>query len=202
MPKIKIPRKSTWQDMTAMCDVAFLLLTFFMLTSNFTSQEAVLVSIPSSISEIKIQETNIVKILIDPEGKIFYEIDGQEHRKNLLKKMGGQYNITFNDQELKEFSVVGSFGVPMAAMKTFLAMKGEQRALKENLLGIPVDSTDNQLKFWIGMSLSVNPKIQISIKADSKTPYPVVKKVFGTLQDLKQNRFNLITSLEENPYAK
>ena len=38
MPKVKIPRKSTAVDMTAMCDVAFLLLTFFMLTSNFTKK--------------------------------------------------------------------------------------------------------------------------------------------------------------------
>ena len=199
MPKIKIPRKSTWQDMTAMCDVAFLLLTFFMLTSNFTSVEAVKVNIPSSISEIKILETNIVKILIDPQGKIFYEIDGQEHRMNLLKKMGEQYNISFTEKEIRDFSIVPSFGVPIAAMKTFLALKPDDRAKKENLLGIPCDSTDNQLKYWVGMSLSVNPKILISIKADQSTPFPVVKKVFGTLQDLKQNRFNLITSLEENP---
>ncbi|MEY4291989.1 MAG: hypothetical protein RIQ61_366, partial [Bacteroidota bacterium] len=33
MPKVKIPRKSTVVDMTAMCDVAFLLLTFFMLAT-------------------------------------------------------------------------------------------------------------------------------------------------------------------------
>jgi biopolymer transport protein ExbD len=199
MPKFKIPRKSTWQDMTAMCDVAFLLLTFFILTSNMVQVEAVKVAIPSSISEIKILETNIVKILIDPQGKVFYEIDGQEHRMNLLKKMGEQYSISFTEKELREFSIVPSFGVPMAAMKNYLAMDAEVRANKENLLGIPCDSTDNQLKFWIGMSLSVNPKILISIKADQSTPFPVVKKVFGTLQDLKQNRFNLITSLEENP---
>lgn len=199
MPKVKIPRKSTWQDMTAMCDVAFLLLTFFMLTSNFTAQEPVLVATPSSISEIKIPETNIARILVDPTGKIFFSLDGQDNRIDLLKKMGEKYNITFTDKELAEFSTVNSCGVPIALMKNFLALKPEDRNKTENLVGIPADSTDNQLRFWIGYSRQVNPKIVIAIKADQTTPYPVVKKVFGTLQDLKENRFNLITALEENP---
>jgi len=199
MPKVKIPRKSTWQDMTAMCDVAFLLLTFFMLTSNFTAQEPVLVATPSSISEIKIPETDIARILVDPAGKVFFSLDGQDNRFALLKKMGEKFNISFTDQECKEFSTINSCGVPIALMKNFLALKPDQRALRENLVGIPSDSTDNQLRFWIGYSRQVNPKLVIAIKADQTTPYPVVKKVFGTLQDLKENRFNLITTLEENP---
>ena len=76
MSKVKIPRKSTLVDMTAMCDVAFLLLTFFMLTSNFTKKEPVVVNTPSSISEIKIPETDILMILVDSKGKIFVGIDG------------------------------------------------------------------------------------------------------------------------------
>ena len=182
-----------------MCDVAFLLLTFFMLTSNFTAQEPVLVATPSSISEIKIPETDIAKILVAPDGKVFFSLDGQDNRIQLLKKMGEKFNISFTEQECKEFSTVTSFGVPIALMKNFLAMKPDQRELKDNLLGIPSDSTDNQLRFWVGYSRQVNPKIVIAIKADQTTAYPVVKKVFGTLQDLKENRFNLITALEENP---
>jgi biopolymer transport protein ExbD len=202
MPKVKIPRKSTWQDMTAMCDVAFLLLTFFMLTSNFTAQEPVLVATPSSISEIKIPETNIARILVDPSGKVFFSLDGQDNRIALLKKMGEKFNIIFTDLELKEFSTINSFGVPIALMKNYLALKPDQRLLKDNLVGIPSDSTDNQLRFWIGYSRLVNSKIVIAIKADQTTPYPVVKKVFGTLQDLKENRFNLITALENNPLER
>ena len=71
MPKVKIPRKSTAVDMTAMCDVAFLLLTFFMLTSNFTNKEAAVINAPSSISEIKIPERNIMLVLVDANGKLF-----------------------------------------------------------------------------------------------------------------------------------
>ena len=137
MAKVKVKRKSTWVDMTAMCDVAFLLLTFFMLTSNFTQKEPVQISTPSSISEIKIPERNIMQVLIEPSGKVFFGVDGQENRINILRKMGETYNIAFTDAELHEFSLINSFGVPMNLMKSWLALKPEQRDLKENTLGVP-----------------------------------------------------------------
>lgn len=199
MAKVKLPRKSTAIDMTAMCDVAFLLLTFFMLTSNFTQKEPVIVNTPSSISEIKIPERNIMMVLVDKTGKVFFGIDGQEKRIELLKKMGDAYSIQFTDQELKEFSVINRFGVPIEQMKDFLALKSEDRDRVENAIGIPCDSTDNQFKNWVRFSRIVNPQIRIAIKADATTSYPTIKKVMNTLQDLDENRYNLITSLEENP---
>jgi biopolymer transport protein ExbD len=199
MTKLKVKRKSTWVDMTAMCDVAFLLLTFFMLTSNFTQKEPVVVSTPSSISEIKIPERNIMLVLIEPAGKVFFGIDGQENRVNTLKQMGEHYNIAFTDAELRTFSVINSFGVPITMMKTYLDMKPEDRDLKENALGVPCDSLNNEFKSWVSIARSVNKEYRIAIKADATVEYPVIKKVMNSLQDLKENRYNLITSLEETP---
>lgn len=199
MTKVKLPRKSTVVDMTAMCDVAFLLLTFFMLTSNFTQKEPVLVSTPSSISEIKIPERNIMTIIIDKSGQLFFGIDGQEKRIELLKKMGKAYTYTYTDKELKEFSLINGFGVPIEQMKDFLALKPADRDLKENQLGIPYDSLNNQLKNWVRFARNVNPQLRIAIKADQALAYPVIKHVMNTLQDLDENRYNLITSLEQAP---
>jgi biopolymer transport protein ExbD len=199
MPKVKVPRKSTAIDMTAMCDVAFLLLTFFMLTSNFTQKEPILVSTPSSISEIKIPETNIMTILVDKTGKIFIGIDGQDKRIGWLKKIGVDYHISFTPEEIKAFSLITSFGVPIEQMKNFLALRPEDRDLKENLLGIPADSTNNQFKSWVREARGVNSQLRIAIKADQTTAYPIIKNVMNTLQDLNENRYNLITSLEQNP---
>jgi biopolymer transport protein ExbD len=199
MAKVKLPRKSTAIDMTAMCDVAFLLLTFFMLTSNFTQKEPVVVATPSSISEIKIPERNIMTVLVDRSGKVFFGIDGQDKRIELLQKMGEAYSIQFSDQELKEFSVINRFGVPIQQMKAFLALESEERDLQENAIGIPSDSTDNQFKNWIRFSRIVNPQIRIAIKADQATAYPIIKNVMNTMQDLNENRYNLITSLEQDP---
>lgn len=198
MPKVKIKRKSTAIDMTAMCDVAFLLLTFFMLTSNFTQKEPVAVNTPSSISEIKIPDTNIMLILVDSKGKVFFGVDGQEYRKELLTKMGAAYNTTFSPAELKEFSLINRFGVPINRMKAYLSMKPSERDLPENAVGVPCDSIDNQFKNWVRIAKSVNKNYRIAIKADQKTAYPVIKKLMGTLQDINENRYNLITSLEDS----
>jgi biopolymer transport protein ExbD len=196
MPKVKIPRKSTFVDMTAMCDVAFLLLTFFMLTSNFTKKEAAAINAPSSISEIKIPERNILLILVDEKGKCFFGIDGQENRMVLLEKMGTLYNLRFSPAELKEFSLISSFGVPIEQMKTFLALKPDERESTAFAIGIPCDSLNNQLKNWVSETRSISKEYRIAIKADQATAYPKIKKLMETLQDLNENRYNLITTLE------
>ncbi|MBA4409621.1 MAG: biopolymer transporter ExbD [Bacteroidota bacterium] len=197
MPKVKIPRKSTIVDMTAMCDVAFLLLTFFMLTSNFVAKEPIVVAIPSSVSEIKIPERDIVTVLIDAEGKVFFGLDTQQDRKEVLDNVGKAYSISFSDKELTEFSKISSSGVPIEKMKAFLALSIEARDSKDAALGIPTDSLNNQFKVWMKTARQVNPKLRLAIKADQKTPYKVVKGVMTTLQDINENRYNLITSLKE-----
>lgn len=199
MPKVKVPRKSTNVDMTAMCDVAFLLLTFFMLTSNFVAKEPIVVAVPSSISEIKIQERDIMTVLIDKEGKVFFGLDAQKDRSEVLDNVGKAYSISFTELELKEFSKIGMSGVPIEKMKAYLALKQEQRDSKEAAIGIPADSINNQFKVWIKTARQVNRNLRLAIKADSNTPYKVIKDVMATLVDIKENRYNLITSLEKDP---
>jgi biopolymer transport protein ExbD len=197
MPKVKVPRKSTTVDMTAMCDVAFLLLTFFMLTSNFVAKEPIVVAIPSSVAEIKIPERDIMTVLIDKDGKVFFGLDAQQDRREVLDNVGKAYSISFTDKELTEFSKISSSGVPIEKMKSFLAMSTEARDSKDAALGIPADSTNNQFKVWIKTARQVNRKLRLAIKADQQTPYKVVKGVMTTLQDINENRYNLITSLKQ-----
>jgi biopolymer transport protein ExbD len=199
MPKVRLPRKSTAIDMTAMCDVAFLLLNFLLLTSNFVKPEAVLVAAPTSVSEIKIPETNILEVIVDVDGKVFIGIDNQEKRRELLGKISEKYGIAFDAKETKEFGLVNSFGVPTEKLKAFLDLPSETREMKENAWGIPCDSINNQFKDWVKFAREVNPELVIAIKADRKTPYPKIKRVMNTLQELRENRYHLITNLEEVP---
>ena len=198
MAKVKIPRKSTAIDMTAMCDVAFLLLTFFMLTTKFKPDEPVLVDTPSSISEIKLPETDILMLTIDKEGRVFFGIDGQYTRLKLLDRISERYSITFDDKEKKTFSVLSNFGVPVQNLKQFLDMLPDERN-KVKQPGIPCDSLKNELGDWVLFARQSNPKFRIAVKGDRDTHYPVVKQVIATLQEKKVNKFNFITSMETNP---
>ena len=128
MAKVKVKRKSTFIDMTAMSDVTVLLLTFFMLTSTFIQKEPVTVTTPGSVSEIKIPESDILQILVDPQGKVFMTLDKQEDRVEVLKKVGEEYGITFTPEEINKFRLANSFGVPISQMKAFLALSDAQGA--------------------------------------------------------------------------
>jgi biopolymer transport protein ExbD len=196
MSKAKVARKSTLIDMTAMSDVTVLLLTFFMLTSTFVKKEPVQVATPASVSEIKIPETNILQILIDPKGKVFLSLDKQTDMVTTLDNISKEYGVSFTDEEIQSFKLQKTFGVPMNNMKAFLALKSEEqdRVLKD--YGVPSDSTNNQFKSWIKSARAANSELRIAIKADSNTPYKVIKDVMNSLQDLRENRYNLITSLK------
>ena len=198
MGKAKIKRKSTFIDMTAMSDVTVLLLTFFMLTSTFIKKEPVQVMTPASVSDIKIPETDILQILVDSSGKIFMSLDKQPDMAAVLDKMGEEYGIEFTSEQEKKFMIASTFGVPMQSMSNFLNLSMEEQDKVLKSMGIPCDSTDNQFKSWVRNARMVNPDLRIAIKADADTPYSVIKNVMNSLQDLRENRYNLITALKSS----
>ena len=196
MAKVKVAKKETFIDMTAMSDVTVLLLTFFMLTSTFVQKEPVKVTTPGSVSEIKIPEKNVLSILVDPAGRVFMALDKPDDMEQTLVSVGEQYGGKFTPKQIASFRKNTTFGVPMKKMSTFLDLpeRDQDEALKTQ--GIPTDSVDNQFKVWVKAARSMNPDLRIAIKADQNTPYSVIKKVMNSLQDIKENRYNLITSLK------
>ena len=202
MPKVKVKRKSTLIDMTAMSDVTVLLLTFFMLTSTFVQKEPVQVATPASVSEIKIPEINILQILVDPQGKIFMSLDKQEDRVAVLEELSKEYNVNFTPEQVNKFKLINSFGVPIKQMPAFLDLPtdDQDRLLKD--YGIPIDTTanpSNEFKAWVKAARAQNPDLRIAIKADQATPYPNSKNIMTSLQDIRENRYNLITTLKSVP---
>jgi biopolymer transport protein ExbD len=198
MPKVKIPRKSISLDMTAMCDMAFLLLTFFMLATKFKAPESVAIDMPSSISKIKIPGKDMMILSITNDGKVFFGLDGQPYRKELLGMMGKKYNIQFTEEEKETFSLMENFGFPLHTLKGYLNMTSGDKGKIEQP-GIPADSVANELKDWVSLARHLNQNFMIAIKGDREVDNKVVNRIIGILQEQNINKFNLITTLEGKP---
>jgi biopolymer transport protein ExbD len=195
---VKTSKKAASIDMTAMCDVAFLLLTFFILTATAKIPEALPVDTPQSTVQTKLPETDLATITIG-KGKVFFDLKGREVRKRTLELMGQKYNVTFSEDDKDKFSLMEGFGVPIQSLKQIIDMKAADRS-KAGQPGVPKDSLDNQLAQWVQNSrlanIELNQKeLQIAIKGDAKEEYPAIKKVMDILQDQKINSFNLVTGL-------
>lgn len=202
MPKIKVPKKSPTLDMTPMVDLAFLLVTFFMLTTKFRPDEPVVVDQPSSVSEISLPDKGVIMLTIDSKGRVFFNVEGQQIRKDILERIGTQFSLTFDEKQVKRFSVLSSVGMPANQLGAYLKAGEEQRKeMNAATPGIPLDSLNNELAIWINSARKAAPRYSIAIKGDKDADIPTVKRVISILQDNKANRFALITNLEGSPEA-
>ena len=198
MAKIAIKKNPGSTDMTAMCDVAFLLLTFFVMTSTAKIPEALPVDTPASTVQTKLPETDLATLTVG-KGKVFFDLKGKEVRTKTLELMAAQYGVTFTEEDKLTFSRMDDFGVPILNLKQIIEMKASDRS-KAGQSGIPTDSLNNQLKDWVRnarlANIEINDKeLQIAIKGDAKEEYPAIRKVMDILQDQKINSFSLVTGL-------
>ena len=198
MARVKPKRHSIRVDMTAMTDVSFLLLTFFILTAQFAKPDIETITTPSSISEKLLPDASLMTILSTTDGKFYFTpVENGTERIALLDKMGQKYGMSFTDKEKVAFSNLQSVGVPMSQMKGFLDLPDDQRKAYKSPTGIPMDSTKKELVDWVQQSLSINPDYKLAIKGDVGTKYPKVKALFEGLRDIQFYKFWLITSQEQ-----
>jgi biopolymer transport protein ExbD len=199
MPKVKIPRKSTSVDMTAMCDVAFLLLTFFILTTKFKPQEAVAIDIPASTAQIPIPDKDIMMFQIAPDGKLFFGLDDQNTRIALLDKLADRYDFDITADQQEAFKLLETWGVDIRNLPAFLSMDPTERASFVQP-GLNIDTTggQSQVEDLILFSRQANNNLRIAIKGDKTTEYRHFDKLIQALQNRKVNKFNLITSAKSS----
>lgn len=209
MAKIKMSKKAASIDMTAMCDVAFLLLTFFILTATAKTPEPLPVETPASTVEVKLPETGLVTLTIgksEGKDKVFFGMKDRDVREKTLELMGNKYGVKFTPEESAQFALIDEFGVPIQALKQIIAMKAADRNKAGVQPGIPLDSLDNQLKDWIytarqaNIELGKEKDLDFAIKGDAKQEYPKIKKIMDILQDQKINSFNLVTGTRSKNY--
>jgi biopolymer transport protein ExbD len=205
MAKIKVKRTSTAIDMTAMCDVSFLLLTFFILTATARQPEPLPVDMPASTVQVKVPDTELGTVTVGDGGKMFFGVTGPAIRANMLNRVAEKYGMTFTEEEIKRFSLIDGFGVPITQLKTLISMDNNQRLSSGIQQGIPADSTDNQLREWIlaarmATAEETDKQMRVAIKGDAEEEYPAIKKVIDILQEQKLNKFSLITNLRTSEY--
>jgi len=205
MGKIKVQKKDIWIDMTPMSDVMTLLLCFFMLTSTFLTPEPVKVNTPSSVSEVKVPENDVLNILVSPEGNIYVGSENKNTMVDMMQTVTDKFGISLNATQLKHFKEDAMIGAPMALFTDYLSLDTEKMGEEIQKLSIPLDSIDggkSEFQEWVTAARESNPDIRLAIKADAKTSYAVIKKMMSELQDMNENRYQLITNLDTKKQAE
>lgn len=199
MGRAKLPRKSTNIDMTAMCDVAFLLLSFFILTTKFKPSEAVAVTTPKSVSSKIAPTKDYVQIILDKDGKVFLEMDDESKKEVVANTLNSTRNLGLDVNAFKKAQFIGA---PFASLASFLKLPEDQR--KGNLLpGIPVkDTANNELVEWMRVikdAYSGQKAPALLLKGDNLAKYPAFKSIIDAFKKNDLLKFQMITAPEGAP---
>jgi biopolymer transport protein ExbD len=125
MPKFKPHRQGVRIDMTPLVDVAFLLLTFFMLTTQFKPTEEVTIELPASHSDYKLPESDVMTVNLAKDGRIFLGLDSQLLRRRLFGKENElKASIQVKQEELANYLIQARTANP----KLRTVIKGDKEA--------------------------------------------------------------------------
>ncbi len=207
MPHIKMAKKSTDTDMTPFVDIAFLILSFFIMATQFKPPEPVPVETPNSVSSDLLKEGNSMLITIDPESKVYININakkGENGSQKLLDVINGinqSRNLGLSAAEIQSFTKSPIIGVPFSSLKTLLDLSpSDQEKIKQP--GIPVlDTLNNELVWWVSETKKAfaGEKLLYLVKGDNRSKYPTFEAIINALRKNEEFKYNLVTSQEGAP---
>jgi len=206
MARPKIPRKSTTVDMTAMCDVAFLLLSFFILTTKPKPSEAVPIQTPTSVASKIAPEKDLVMISLNKDGKVFLSTgdgtDDKATKEQIINSVNNTKGLGLTPAEITLLVKAPFIGVPLAQLKQQAKMNPDDMTA-ETLNGIPVkDTANNEMVDWFRAVKDVyagrnNPNILL--KGDNVAKYPFFKNIIAALKKNDLLKFQMVTNPEAIP---
>ncbi len=203
MPKVKIPRKSTAVDMTAMCDVAFLLLSFFILATKQKPPEVLAVSVPSSVST-KVASDKAILITLTKDGRTFLMLGEDAKKKEVLEDINITKGLNLSPEELKKWGKQEFIGTPLNLVKGTLASATPLEAARAP--GIPTDSSatnTNEMIDWIRSVTNVFAKAAVDqkdlekillVKGDQEALYPKFRSIKEAFKKNEIYKFQIVTN--------
>ncbi len=204
MPSVKLPRKSTDTDMTPFVDVAFLILSFFMLATKFKPPEPVEITTPGSVNSSKLPENNAVMIIVDSANRVFFSVlsDKDPTKKDaIIQGINSSRTLGLSNTEMANFRQTFAVGVSFGNLKQLLALDPKEQAVLK-VPGIPVmDSATNELVWWIAEAKKAfaGEPLNYLIKGDAKSKYPTFEAVVSALKRNDEFKYNLVTALDDIP---
>ena len=203
MPKVKIPRKSTAVDMTAMCDVAFLLLSFFILATKQKPPEVLSVQVPGSVSS-KVAPDKAILVTLTKDGRTFLMLGDDTKKADILANVNLTKGLGLSPAELQKWGKQQFIGQPLGQVKGSLAQSGEPDPAK--MPGIPTDSTNNEMVDWIRSVSNVYAggdmkalQEMLLVKGDNDALYPRFKNIKEAFKKNEIFKFRIVTNGEAPP---
>ena len=204
MPKVKIARKSTIVDMTAMCDVAFLLLSFFILATKQKPDEVLAVIPPNSISAKAAPDKSIL-ITMTADGRAFLTLGDETKKADILENVNLTKSLGLSAAELAKWGKQDFIGLPFNMIKGSMALSEPMAPSK--MPGIPIkDSTNNEMVDWLRSVTNVyagedQTKLQemLLVKGDNEALYPVFKNIKAAFKKNQIFKFRIVTNGEAVP---
>lgn len=204
MPSVKLPRKSTDTDMTPFVDVAFLILSFFMLATKFKPPEPVEITTPGSVNSSKLPESNAVMIIVDSANRVFFSVLSEKDKGKfdaVIQDVNTTRTLGLSNNEMANYRQTFAVGVPFGNLKQLLNLDPKEQA-KLPQPGIPVlDSANNELVWWIAAAKRAfaGEELKYLIKGDAKSKYPTFEAVISALKRNDEFKYNLVTALDDVP---
>ncbi len=203
MPSVKIPKKNTFVDMTPFVDVAFLILTFFIMATKFKPAEPVEIKTPNSVSTKNLPDSDALQVSFDSTGRVFFAILSEKDpgaKYKIIKNLNDTRSLGLTELEMRNFVLTSAIGVPFSGLKQLLSLPlEEQPTLRQP--GIPLDTLGGELYYWIrdGVSTFTGKQLKYLIKGDNNAKYPNFKMVLNAFKKNDIFKFQMITMLEDTP---
>jgi biopolymer transport protein ExbD len=198
MPKVKLPRKSTIVDMTAMCDVAFLLLSFFILATKQKPPEVLTITPPNSISS-KVAPEDAIIITLTKDGRTFLMLGDDAKKADILDNLNQTKGLQLTPAEMAKWKKQQFYGMPLNQTKGLLGMSTPPTP--DKMPGIPTDSTNNEMVDWMRSVTNVyaggdQSKLQekLLVKGDNDALYPSFKNIKAAFKKNEIYKFRIVTN--------